>query len=104
MRALLLLMLLLPMPAKAQQPNIDCPGNNTHEMRWCASKSLQESNVALEKKLSRGALMQWRRATKEVCSAAKKPYLQGTIYPQLVVGCDDHLNRALLKEFKGLSD
>ena len=48
--------------------------------------------------------MEWQRATKVVCAAAKKPYLQGTIYPQLVVGCDDHLNRALLKEFKGLGD
>ncbi|NDC15136.1 MAG: DUF1311 domain-containing protein, partial [Synechococcaceae bacterium WB9_2_170] len=31
-------------------------------------------------------------------------YKQGTIYPQLVVGCDDHLNRALLKEFQPLGN
>lgn len=104
MRTLLLLMFLPLMPAKADQPKINCPGNNTYEMRWCASKSLRESNAALEKKLSRPALMEWQRATKEVCGAAKKPYLQGTIYPQLVVGCDDHLNRALLKEFNSLGD
>jgi hypothetical protein len=52
MRALLLLMLLPLMPAKAEQPDIKCPGNNTVEMRWCASKSLDESKAALEKKLS----------------------------------------------------
>ena len=104
MRALLLLTLLPLLPANAEQPNIKCPGNNTPEMRWCASKKLQESNSALEKKLPRALLMEWQRATKVVCAAAKKPYLQGTIYPQLVVGCDDHLNRALLKEFKGLGD
>ena len=105
MRALLLLMLLLPvMPAKAEQPDIKCPGNNTVEMRWCASKRLDESKAALEKKLSPGTLKQWREATKEVCSAAYRPYLQGTIYPQLVVECDDRLNRVLLEEFKGLGE
>ncbi len=104
MRALLLLMLLPLMPAKAEQPDVKCPGNNTVEMRWCASKSLDESKAALEKKLSPEALKQWREATMVVCSAAYRPYLQGTIYPQLVVGCDDRLNRVLLEEFKGLGE
>ena len=103
MKQALVLLLLLPLiPAKAEQPNIKCPGNNTVEMRWCASKSLDESKAALEKKLSPGTLKQWREATVKVCSAAYRPYSQGTIYPQLVVGCDDRLNRVLLEEFKGL--
>ena len=104
MKALLLLMLLPLMPAKADQPNIKCPGNNTPEMRWCASKSLEESKAALEKELPRAVLMEWQRATQAVCAVAKKRYLHGTIYPQLVVECDDNLNRALLEEFKGLGD
>jgi len=104
MRALLLLMLLPLMPAKAEQPNIKCPGNNTVEMRWCASKSLDESKAALEKKLSPETLKQWQEATMKVCSAAYRPYLQGTIYPQMVVSCDDRLNRVLLEEFKGLGE
>ncbi len=99
MRALLLLTLLTLMPAKAEQPNIKCPGKNTVEMRWCASKSLDESKAALEKKLSPETLKQWIEATREVCSTAYRPYLQGTIYPQLVVGCDDRLNRVLLEEW-----
>ncbi len=97
-------MLLPLMPAKAEQTDIKCPGNNTVEMRWCASKSLGESKAALEKKLSPETLRQWGEATMEVCSAAYRPYLQGTIYPQLVVGCDDRLNRVLLDEFKGLGE
>lgn len=97
-------MLLPLMPAKAEQPGIKCPGNNTVEMRWCASKRLDESKAALEKKLSPKILKQWREATMEVCSAAYQPYLQGTIYPQLVVGCDDRLNRVLLEEFKRLGE
>tara|TARA_B100001173_G_C15629689_1_gene396606 strand:- start:218 stop:532 length:315 start_codon:yes stop_codon:yes gene_type:complete len=104
MRALLLLTLLPLMPAKAEQPDIKCPGNNTIEMRWCASKRQQESNSALQKELPRAFLMEWQRATQAVCAVAKKTYLQGTIYPQLVVGCGDNLNRALLEEFKGLGD
>ena len=104
MKALLLMLLLPVMPAKAEQPDIKCPGINTVEMRWCASKSLDESRAALEKKLSTETLKQWKEATMEVCSAPYRPYLQGTIYPQLVVGCDDRLNRVLLEELKGLGE
>jgi hypothetical protein len=104
MRALLLLMMLPVMPAKAEQSNIKCPGNTTIEMRWCASKSLDESKAALAKKLSPETLNQWREATMKVCSAAYRPYLQGSIYPQMVAGCDHRLNRVLLEEFKGLGN
>ena len=104
MKGLLLLLLLAVIPVKAEQPDIQCPGQNTLEMRWCASKRLDESKAALEKKLSPETLKQWREATMEVCSAAYRPYLQGTIYPQMVVGCDDRLNRVLLEELKGLGE
>jgi len=103
MRTLLLPLLLLPlMPAKAEEPDIQCPGANTIEMRWCASKSWEESNQALKQQLSQETLETWKRATQEVCAVAYAPYRQGTIYPQMVVGCDDRLNRALLEEMKGL--
>ena len=36
------------------------------------------------------------------CAAAYAPYRDGSIYPQMVVGCDDRLNRILLEELKGL--
>ena len=104
MRALLPLMLLPLMPAKAEQPDIKCPGNNTVEMRWCASKSLDESKAALKKKLSPETLNQWGATTMEVCSTAYRPYLQGTIYPQLVIGCDDRLNRVLLEEWNRMGE
>lgn len=104
MKALLLLILIPLMPAKAEQPDIKCPGQNTIEMRWCASKSLDQSKAALERKLSPETMMQWRETNMKVCSDAYRPYLQGTIYPQLVVGCHDRLNRLLLDEFKGLGN
>ncbi len=73
-------------------------------MRWCASKSLDESKAALDKKLTPETLKQWREATMEVRSTAYRPYLQGTINPKMVVSCDDRLNRVLLEEFKDLGE
>lgn len=105
MRRLLLLLLLLPlMPAKAEHSAIKCPGQNTIEMRWCASQKWEESNQALEEKLSPETLKTWRQATQMVCAAAYASYRQGTIYPQMVVSCDDRLNRILLDEMKGLGE
>ena len=105
MRTLLLPFLLLPlMPAKAKEPDIQCPGMNTIEMRFCASKSWEESNKALKEQLSPETLENWKQATQEVCAVAYAPYRQGTIYPQMVVSCDDRLNRVLLQEMEGLGE
>ena len=102
MKALLLLLLLPLMPVKAEEPEIQCPGENTIEMRFCASQRWEESNQALKEQLPQATLEKWKAATQEVCAAAYAPYRQGTIYPQMVVGCDDRLNRGLLDELKGL--
>ena len=91
-------------PATAKPPAIKCPGENTVEMRYCASKSLEQSESQLRKKVSKRLMQQWQAATRAVCSAAYAPYKDGTIYPQLVVGCDDNLNGALLKEFAPLNN
>jgi hypothetical protein len=83
-------------------PTIRCPGQNTYEMRHCAEKSWEQSDAQLRQKVGKRLTEQWHETTKAVCSAAYAPYKDGTIYPQLVVGCDDRLNRAILKEFKPL--
>ena len=77
---------------------------NTIEMRFCASKSWEESNKALKEQLSPETLENWKQATREVCAVAYAPYREGTIYPQMVVACDDRLNRVLLEELKGLGN
>jgi hypothetical protein len=92
----------LLVPAKAEEPEIECPGLTTYEMRFCASQKWEESNQELKEQLTPATLKKWKAATREVCAAAYAPYRQGTIYPQMVVGCDDRLNRVLLKELKGL--
>ena len=103
MRLVLLPLLLLPlMQVKAAEPEIQCPGLTTYEMRFCASQRWEESNQALKEQLPQATLEKWKEATQEVCAAAYAPYRQGTIYPQMVVGCDDRLNRVLLEELKGL--
>lgn len=101
----LFLPLLLPvMPAKAEEPEIECPGLTTYGMRFCASQKWEESNEALKEQLTPATLKKWKAATQEVCAAAYAPYRQGTIYPQMVVGCDDRLNRVLLEELEGLGE
>jgi hypothetical protein len=106
MKRLLLLgvLTLLPTATAAEQPPIRCPGKNTVEMRFCAEKSWEDSTGRLQRKVPGALLKQWQEATREVCAAAYAPYKDGTIYPQLVVGCDDHLNRALLKQFAPLNN
>jgi uncharacterized protein YecT (DUF1311 family) len=102
MRRLLILgvLAIVAGPAKAKPPAIQCPGENTVEMRYCAEKSWEQSDAQLLQKVGKGLMGQWHEATKALCSTAYAPYKDGTIYPQLVVGCDDRRNRAMLKEFK----
>lgn len=95
---------LAPGATAAQPPAIQCPGENTLEMRYCAEKSWEQSDAQLRQKVSKRLMEQWHEATKALCSAAYASYKDGTIYPQMVVGCDDHLNRALLQEFRGLGE
>ena len=106
MKRLLLLGLLavLPSTAAAQPPSIQCPGENTVQMRYCAEQSWEDSTGRLKQKVSTTLLKHWQETTRALCAAAYAPYKDGTIYPQLVVGCDDHLNRALLKEFEPLNN
>ena len=73
-------------------------------MRNCAGQSLEQSSALLRQKITTQQYRQWSEATRVLCAAAYAPYKDGTIYSQLVVGCDDHLNRALLKELQPLGN
>ena len=104
MKRLLLLGLLLGgVPAQAgKPPAVRCPGETTVEMRDCASQALEQSQAQVRRKLSEPLFKQWQAATQAVCTKAYAAYKDGTIYPQLVVGCADNLNRSLIKEFTPL--
>ncbi len=102
MRQLLIVgaLALVPQPAAAQPARIQCPGETTPQMRYCAEKSWEQSDAQLRQKVGKRLMEQWHEATKALCSHAYAPYKDGTIDPQMVVGCDDRLNRALLKELR----
>ena len=51
MRALLLLLFFPLVQVHAEEPEIQCPGENTIEMSWCASQRWEESNQALKEQL-----------------------------------------------------
>ena len=103
-KSLLIFLLISVMPLKADEPDIQCPGLTTYEMRFCASQSLDQSNQALKEQLPQATLEKWKAATQEVCGVAYDPYRHGTIFPQMILGCDDRLNRVLLEELRGLSE
>jgi hypothetical protein len=105
MKRLLLLGVLLAVPAAhAQEPKVQCPGENTVEMRYCASLSWEQSTDQLKQKVPKALFKQWQETTRAVCAHAYAAYKEGSIYPQLVVGCDDNLNRALLQEFRPMGN
>ena len=81
-----------------------CPGNTTYEMRRCASQQLEQSQRALSEKLPAGELRTWKAATRDLCDMAYRPYRDGSIHGQLVTGCHDRLNKALLLEFRSLEE
>jgi hypothetical protein len=113
-RLILALALLLPASAASAQPAspapaqpteaIRCPGDTTVEMRYCAGLLWEESSGRLQRRLPPPLLRRWQDTTRAVCAHAYAPFREGTIFPQLVVGCDDRLNRALLKEFEPINN
>lgn len=74
------------------------------EMRHCAGLSLDESEAGLRRRLSGALQKQWQEAARAVCAHAYAPFRAGSIHPQLVVGCHDRLNRALLQEFAPINN
>jgi len=51
---------LLPTPIHAQKPQIQCPGENTVEMRYCAGVSWEQSTDQLKRKLPMALLKEFR--------------------------------------------
>jgi hypothetical protein len=66
-------------------------------MRWSLLRAIHRPVEAQDPPAAPAAVA--GRHPRGLCSGLR-PYQEGTFYPQLVVGCDDHLNRALLREFQ----
>ena len=89
-------------PSKANE--FKCPGDNNYELSYCASQALKRSNSSLESQLKASTFEAWKSAIGEVCAEAYAPYSQGTIYPLMLMRCDENLNQTLLEEMKGLGE
>ena len=88
----------------AAEPALKCPGQNTIEQQQCARIKREQSANALQGRLTPEIHQQWSESALNVCRTAYSPYLRGSIYSQMVTGCMDRLNRALLEEMKGLGE
>lgn len=64
----------------------------------------EKINKNLKSHLPSGTFDRWQQITKDFCAKACAAYRQGTIDTQMIIGCHDNLNRALLKELKGLGE
>ena len=89
-------------PSKANE--FKCPGDNNYELSYCASQALKRSNSRLKSQLKASTFEAWKTAIGEVCAEAYAPYSQGTIYPLMLMRCDENLNQTLLEEMKGLGE
>ena len=61
----------------------------------------EKINKNLRAQLPSVTFDRWQQITKDSCAKACAAYRQGTIYTQMIIGCHDNLNRALLKELNG---
>ena len=86
------------------EPKPNCPGNTTQEMRLCAARQLEQSLRELTDKLTAAELRTWKTVTTDVCDNGYRHYSDGSIHGQLVTGCHDRLNNALLLEFRSLEE
>ena len=86
------------------EERLRCPGQNTLEMQQCAARNRDDAKLALAARMSTPLLQQWVQTTDDVCQMAYAGYRDGSIYGQLVIGCEASLHRALLNQFKGLNE
>ena len=64
----------------------------------------EKINKNFKSQLPSRAFDRCQQITKDFCAKACAAYRQGTIYTQMIIGCDENLNRALCQELKGLGE
>ena len=80
-------------------PRKSCEGTQ-FQLRVCADKNLIASDSKIREVLPPELANQWVEATSAVCEEKWKIFKQGSIYPMMLLKCNDNLNRTLLKEFE----
>ena len=102
MRPFLFLLLLIPLPAIAEEKNY-CNEGTTYQMRECAFKKLKKSDNKLMKTMKTKTFEKWVGIRQEMCEQAYEKYKEGTIYPQMIMKCSIELNTKYLQQTKGLN-
>ena len=77
MRAILFLLLLIPLPISANEQE-DCKKGNTYEMRECEFRRLKAADQKLKKKLKPKTFEDWVSIRTTMCSEVYAQYKKGT--------------------------
>ena len=90
---------ILTASAKPLEQRSVCTGNQS-KLRVCADENLKSSDSRINETLPPRLAKQWHEATSAVCLNRWENYKGGSIYPMMILKCNDNLNRVLLKEFE----
>ena len=80
-------------------PRKTCEGTQ-FQLRVCADENLMASDAKIREELPPELATKWEEATTVVCEERWKDFKTGSIYPMMILKCNDNLNRVLLKEFE----
>ena len=89
--------------AEIVAPRKSCEGTQ-FQLRVCADENLIASDAKIREVLASELAIQWGEATRAVCEERWKIFREGSIYPMMLLKCNDNLNRTLLKEFRKLGN
>ena len=85
--------------AEIVPPRKSCEGSQ-FQLRVCADKNLIASDAKIREVLPSELAKRWGEVTGEVCEEKWQIFKEGSIYPMMLLKCNDNLNRTLLKEFE----
>ena len=85
---------------------MDTSAQETTTMSWGLAplKPFNDPTESLETQLKASTYEAWKSAKRAVCAEAYAPYREGTIYPLMLMRCDQNLNQTLLEEMKELGE
>ena len=103
MKSFLLLLLLIPLPALAQEKEGYCNEGNTYAMRECAFSKLVQSDKKLKQELKSKTFEEWVGIRQTMCEEAYMQYKEGAIYRMMLLKCSFEMNKTLLQKTRGLN-
>ena len=103
MRSFLLFLLLIPLPALAQEKEGYCNEGTTYAMRECAFSKLVQSDKKLKQELKSKTFEEWVGIRQTMSEEESMQYKEGMIYPLMILKCFVDMNKILLQKTRGLN-